>query len=192
MTTSSELVRIESSRNKLRTKGVNLGIALNTDKLDAIADKYDAIVNHGVVAAEVREGETYTIEAGYYAEGTVAGVAGGGEYRLQTKTVTPTKAQQGITSDEGFYGLSTVTLEPIPEIYQDVSSVTAEANEVLATKLYVTSDGTLTPGTMSNNGKITANIDGLSVTSYSIPEGYHNGEGTVSLDNSIELALAEI
>ena len=36
---------------------------------------------------------------------------------LQAKTVTPTKASQSITKDEGYYGLSAVTVNPIPNEY---------------------------------------------------------------------------
>ena len=44
---------------------------------------------------------------------------------------------------------------------------------------------------MTNNGAITATIDGLTVTSYSVPAGYTSG-GTVSLTDDIEQALAAI
>ena len=44
---------------------------------------------------------------------------------------------------------------------------------------------------MNNNGEINATIDGLTVTSYSVPAGYTAG-GTVSLTDDIEQALAAI
>ena len=37
-----------------------------------------------------------------------------------------------------------------------------------------------------------AAIDGLTQTSYTVPQGYHNGSGTVSLTGDIEEALAAI
>lgn len=52
-------------------------------------------------------------------------------------------------------------------------------------------DGAEVQGTMANNGAISETMDGLTVTSVTIPAGYTSG-GTVSLDNSIELALAAI
>ena len=45
---------------------------------------------------------------------------------------------------------------------------------------------------MKNNGAVAATIDGLSVTGYTIPAGYHSGSGTVSLTSDIETALAAI
>jgi len=47
---------------------------------------------------------------------------------------------------------------------------------------------------MINNGAVDASFDGLtdSTNSYTIPEGYHNGLGKVSLTNDIENALANI
>ena len=37
-----------------------------------------------------------------------------------------------------------------------------------------------------------ATIDGLTQTSYTVPQGYHNGSGTVSLTGDIDEALAAI
>jgi hypothetical protein len=45
---------------------------------------------------------------------------------------------------------------------------------------------------MSNNSAISGSIDGLTTLSYTIPSGYHNGSGTVSLTSDIETALAAI
>lgn len=53
-------------------------------------------------------------------------------------------------------------------------------------------NGELIMGTMQNNGSVAATIDGMTVTSYTIPKGFHSGTGTVSLTNDIEDALAAI
>ena len=129
----------------------------------------------------MQEGDTFTIPAGYHnGSGTVSGVAGGGNYKLQSKTVAPTKAQQAVTPDSGYYGLSDVTVSAIPDAYQDVSSVTATAADTLTGKVFVTSDGTVTTGTMANNGAVTKALD-TATTSYTIPKGYHSGAGKVSV-----------
>lgn len=181
MSVSTELERIQAARNKLRAKATELAIAEGTAKLDELATAFDGIVNNGSVSATVQEGDTYTIPKGYHnGSGTVSGVAGGGNYNLQSKTVTPTKQQQNVTPDGGYYGLSDVTVEAIPANYQDVSSVTAAEAEVLATKVFVDSTGKVKTGTMPNNGAVTKTLDGKT-TSFPIPAGYHNGTGNVSI-----------
>ena len=181
MSISTEITRLQTARNTIRTKLYTLGLAPATAKLDECATAVENIEACGAVTANVKEGETYAIPRGYHnGSGTVSGVAGGGNYSLQSKTVTPTKKQQSITPDSGYYGLSDVTVSAIPEIYHDVSSVTASAANVLAGKIIVTAGGAVTAGTMPNIGKQTKTLS-TSTTSYTIPEGYHNGTGTVSV-----------
>ena len=179
MSVQAELERLQTARNTLRTKGVELGISTGTDKLDDLATDFDSIVNQGSVSASVQEGETYTIPKGYHnGSGTVSGVAGGGNYNLQSKTVTPTKSQQNVTPDAGYYGLSDVTVEAIPANFHDVSSVTAVEADVLANKVFVDSTGRVKTGTMQNNGSVSKVLDGKT-TSFTIAKGYHDGTGSV-------------
>ena len=181
MSIATELSRIQSDRNTIRAKLVELGMATNTSNLDALASAIEGLVNQGAISATVREGDTYTIPAGYHnGSGTVSGVAGGGNYNLQSKPATPTKKQQSITPDAGYYGLSDVTVAPIPDAYQDVTSVTAVAGDVLTGKIFVASDGTVVTGTMANNGAVSKTLDGTTIT-YTIPKGYHSGTGTVRI-----------
>lgn len=181
MSIQTEITRLQTARNALRTKAVELGIAQGTAKLDDLSEAFKEIENRGAVSATVQEGDTYTIPKGYHnGSGTVSGVAGGGNYTLQSKSATPTKKQQAITPDSGYYGLSDVTVAAIPEAFQDVSSVNAAAADVLANKIIVTADGTVTTGTMANNGAVSKTLDTES-PSYSIPKGYHSGAGKVQL-----------
>ena len=181
MSVSIELSRLQTNRNTIRAKLVELGMATSTDKLDALAAAIENLVNRGAVNVEVKEGETYTIPAGYHnGSGVVAGVSGGGNYTLQTKSVTPTKKQQSVSADSGYYGLSAVTVGAIPEAYQDVSSVNTAAGDVLTGKIYVTADGTVTTGTMANNGAVSKTLDVTTIT-YTIPKGYHSGTGKVTI-----------
>lgn len=192
MSTATEITRIQSARNKIRAKLVALGLVSSTAKIDVLATAVDEIEDRGAVSAQVQEGATYTIPRGYHnGSGTVSGVGGGGNYTLQSKSVTPTKSQQNVTPDDGYFGLSDVTVNAIPDAYQDVSDVTADAPDVLANKIIVTTAGPVV-GTMTNNGAVSATIDGLDVTEYAIPAGYHNGMGKVALTNAIETALAAI
>lgn len=182
VTIEEKLLSKQTSRNIIRAKLVELGLAENSAKLDTLATIIDNITNQGAVSVNLKEGETYTIPKGYHnGSGTVAGVAGGGEYKLEpTKTVTPTKQQQNITPASGFYGLEGVTVGAIPEIYQDVSSVNAAKENVSSGKIIVLADGTVVAGTMPNNGAVTKVLDATTV-SYTIPKGEHNGSGKVSI-----------
>lgn len=192
MSVATQISRIQQDRNTIRTKLVELGMAQNTDDLDKLAIAIDGLENRGAVSATVQEGDTYTIPKGYHnGSGTVSAVSGGGSYSLQSKTVTPTKNQQNVTPDSGYYGLSDVTVGAIPEVYQDVSTVTAGAADVLTGKVIVDATGRPVPGSMPNNGALALTIDGLTATSVPIPAGYTSG-GAVSLTSDIEDALAAI
>ena len=61
MSVQTEITRIQTARNTLRTKAVELGIAQGTAKLDTLATAFDGIENQGAVSATVQEGDTYTI-----------------------------------------------------------------------------------------------------------------------------------
>lgn len=192
MSINTQISRIESLRNTIRTKLVELGLVQSAAKLEECSTALNQIENRGSISATVKEGETYTIPKGYHTgAGTVSGVAGGGNYNLQTKEVTPTKTQQQITSDDGYYGLSDVTVKSIPENYQDVSGVTVKKTEVLEGKIFVDSTGVSQVGSMPNNEDVSGTIDGLVKTSITIPAGYTTG-GTISLTSDIENALADI
>lgn len=183
MSTATEIARLSSARDTIRDKLIDFGLATSTDKLDVLAGEIDDIVNRGAVQATVQEGDTYTIPVGYHnGSGTVTGVSGGGNYTLQSKEITPTKSQQSVTPDNGYYGLSAVTVNAIPEAYQNVSSVTATAGDVLSPKIIVDSTGTAITGSMPNNGAVSRTLDATTNNqSYTVPAGYHNGSGTVSI-----------
>lgn len=192
MSIASEIARIQDDKSTIRAKLVELGLAQSTDGLTDLATAIGNIQDQGAVSATVQEGDTYTIPKGYHnGSGTVSGVAGGGNYSLQSKTITPTKNQQNITPDSGYYGLSDVTVGAIPASYADVSATTAVPANVLNGKIFVDSTGKTQTGTMPSNAAINSTIDGLTSTSVTVPAGYTPG-GTVSLSNAIELALAEI
>ena len=182
-TIEEKLLSKQNSRNIIRAKLVELGLAESTAKLDQLADIIAGIVNRGAVSVQIKEGQTYTIPEGWHnGGGTVSGVAGGGEYTLEpTKTVTPTKSQQSIGPADGFYGLEGVIVNAIPAIYQDVSGVTAAAGDVLTGKLIVLADGTLKAGTMPDIGAVNKVLDATTIT-YTIPAGKHSGSGKVSIE----------
>ena len=110
------------------------------------------------------------------------GGSGGGNYNLQAKSVTPTKEQQSITPDQGYYGLSGVTVGAIPENYQDVSATTAAPADVLANKVFIDADGVTQAGTMPDNGAVEKVLDATTGNQeYTVPAGKHSGTGKVSV-----------
>ena len=218
MSIAAEITRIQGLRDDLREKLVALGLADSSGKLEDCVEAVQGIADNGAVAGNIAAAaQQYTVPAGYHngqgkvqiaaaeqakiiAENiksgvTLLGVTGsyaGEGVDLQEKSVTPTKSEQTITADEGYDGLSAVKVGAIPANYADVSGVTAAAADVLAAKIFVGTDGTETAGTMVNNGAWTGTIDGMAAESCPVPAGYHDGSGSVSLTNSVELALAAI
>ena len=61
--------------------------------------------------------------------------------RLQSKTAIPGRRQIVITPDEGYSGLSSVTIEAIPANYADLSVATAQIEDVRAGKKFGSKDG---------------------------------------------------
>lgn len=155
------------------SNGTNIiGSMLNNSAINKILD---ATTNN----------QNYTIPAGYHSGSGKVNIV------LEEKNATPTKNAQTIIPTEGSV-LSKVLIAAIPDAYQDVTAVTANAADVLTGKNIVSSTGAVISGSMANNGAMNATINGLSVTSYTIPAGYHSGTGTVSLTSDIETALAAI
>lgn len=126
---------------------------------------------------------------------------------LQNKTVTAGTSNKTVTFDSGYDGLGTVTVEPTPTETASAtpstaaqtltptsgkyfSSVTvgavslsgdAAAGNVLSGKTFYKDSLTKQTGSMTNNGAVSQalNCGG----SYTVPEGYHDGTGTVTANS---------
>lgn len=132
------------------------------------------MANKGAVNQVLTAGTpSYTVPAGYHSgTGTVS-------ISPQTKSATPTKSQQTVSPDDGKV-LSSVTVEAIPDEYVDTTDATATATQILTGQTaYV--DGEKVTGTMPNNSSA-ATVLNTETASYTIPAGYHDGTGTVSVE----------
>ena len=216
MSVQSEINRIIGLRDRIGDAIKGWGLAQSGADLQDYTEAIEGVTDRDGGGGEINtKSESISIPAGYYnGTGTVSisedeqekiigsnikqgvtilgtvGTYSGESANLQSKTVTPTKSQQSVIADYGYDALSQVTVNAIPDEYQDVSGVTAGASDVLDGKYIVTEDGRI-EGSMVNRGAVSGSL-GLTASSYTIQDGYHNGSGRVTLSSDIEEALAAI
>lgn len=218
MSIATEITRLQGLKEAIRGKLTALKLLNNpAATLEDCKDAIDGIVDYGAVSVTLdADTPSEAIPTGYYQGGTVGVVlqektaTENGTVTPDTgkvlgsvtvdvsgkiqasKIVTPTKTAQTISPDSGYYGLAEVKVNPIPSNYADISGVDAAQGDVLANKKYIDATGAQKAGTMPNNGAVAATIDGLTKMTYTVPAGYHNGKGAVTLTDDIETALAAI
>ena len=192
MSIANEILRINNDKTRIRNKLIELSLATDTDDLDTLTAAIESIedLDGEDASLTVKNGQTITIPKGYYdGTATVTGVdADEDGYALQPNvTVVPEKTKHTVTPDDGYYGLTSVTVEPIPQAYQDVTPVTATASDVHPSKVFVTKDGQPVQGSMAVWSNTTKTLD-AKTTSHNIAQGYHDGTTSVKIETEQKAA----
>lgn len=87
-----------------------------------------------------------------------------------------------ILANESAYGKDGEKITGTCTFDADTSDANASASEILATKTAYVNGNKLT-GSMPNNGAVSGEISDVA-TPYTIPAGYHDGSGTVEIDDT--------
>ena len=136
------------------TKSISAGSATTPATTISVTPSISVNTSTGVITATASGSQfvTPTISAGYVSAGTSGKitVSGSNTSNLTTQaaaTITPTKSSQTAVAANR-YTTGAVTVAAIPAAYQDVTSVTATASDVLSGKTIVNSSGTTVNGSL--------------------------------------------
>lgn len=136
------------------SKSVSGGTAATPATTISITPSISINTSTGVITATASGSQfvTPTISAGYVSAGTSGKitVSGSNTSNLTTQaaaTITPTKSSQTAVAANR-YTTGAITVAAIPAAYQDVTSVTATASDVLSGKTIVNSSGTQVNGSL--------------------------------------------
>lgn len=197
MSIADEINRISTQKNIIRDKMRDMGLVGQTESptIDGLASKLkeDVRIDAGSTSREVLEGESITIQAGYYkANVTVSGktnlAADKQKIKALESKIIPTKSEQDYPVPEGYYGYGSFTVAAIGDDYQDTSdadiSIVQDSNgiftspDVLPPKI-VYAKGKRVLGGMPKYQSWKETLS-LSKKSVDVPFGFHSGS-TVSI-----------
>ena len=102
---------------------------------------------------------------------------------LTTDTVTADKLLTGITA----HGKDGELIEGTCSFDANTQDATASASEILTGKTAYNKGAKIT-GTMKNNGSVKGKIT-TKAGKYTVPQGYHDGSGTVDIDSTEQAKL---
>ena len=102
---------------------------------------------------------------------------------LTTDTVTADKLLTGITA----HGKDGELIEGTCSFDANTQDATASASEILTGKTAYNKGAKIT-GTMKNNGSVKGKIT-TKAGKYTVPQGYHDGSGTVGIDSTEQAKL---
>ena len=102
---------------------------------------------------------------------------------LTTDTVTADKLLTGITA----HGKDGELIEGTCDFDANTQDATASASEILTGKTAY-NKGSKVTGTMKNNGSVKGKIT-TKAGKYTVPQGYHDGSGTVDIDSTEQAKL---
>lgn len=202
------LDQIILDRNSLRETALRFQLdqkieGLNSEsKLTTIAEAFATVPVYTASADtefEVGEGASKNIVPGYYPNGVVVtGSDASGNYTLASvnsdSIITPTvTAQQFNAEDFDAYGFKDFTVAAIPENFQNTEAIDPEAEAakdmVLVGKQFFNRTIGMQTGSMPNNANWSDTV-GVGEASITIPKGFHDGTGSVSIvpdtNNSFE------
>lgn len=111
---------------------------------------------------------------------------------LLTNLADSIRAKSGVTGTLSLAQMKTAVDGITTGINLPTLSNPASPADVRQGLQFINGSGGLQTGTMPNRGGHHAQINGLDTTLYTIPEGYHNGNGAVLLTDDIENILKSI